>query len=71
MNQKKKWVERHGRIVRNRRSRMGAYWLDATPPHWYRNQLNRRVRQNEAALLRYDLWDDFNNRVVRNASWYW
>ncbi|HYH78207.1 MAG TPA: hypothetical protein VEX86_00370 [Longimicrobium sp.] len=70
MNQKKKWVERHGRVVRDRRSR-AVRFSDGTPPRWFRNMLNRRVRHRDTALLRRDLWEDFTNRVVRDASWYW
>lgn len=71
MNQKKKWVELHGRVIRNRRSQMGADWLHETTPHWYRNILNRRVRRHDAALLRKGAWEDFNKRFIHDASWYW
>ena len=70
MNQKKKWVERHGCIIRNRRSRAERGYGGAAP-RWFRNQLNRRVRRHDAALLHHERWDDFKGRVVRDASWLW
>jgi len=71
VNQTKKWVERHGRLVRNRRSRP-VRELGHTAPHAFRNQLNRRIRRHDAALLRHGRWDDFDPRSVRDAWWfYW
>ena len=70
MNQEKKWVERHGCIVRNRRSR-SAGGFGSTAPRWFRNQRQRRVRRSDAALLHHGRWDDFNVRLVRDASWLW
>lgn len=70
MNPKKKWVERHGCTTRNRRSRP-ARDLGGTAPHWFRNTLNRRVRRHDAALLHHGRWDEFDTRVVRDASWFW
>jgi hypothetical protein len=32
---------------------------------------NRRVRRHDAALLRKGAWDDFNNRFIHDAAWYW
>lgn len=70
MNQKKKWVERHGCIVRNRRSSRER-GFGGTAPRWFRNQLNRRVRRRDAELLHFERWDDFNVRLIHDASWLW
>ena len=69
MNQKKKWVERHGRIVRNRRSRWNRDWC--TFPHWERNLFNRQLRRHDDALLRHGRWDDFHDRLMHDAPRLW
>ncbi|HEX6747438.1 MAG TPA: hypothetical protein VF092_09145 [Longimicrobium sp.] len=71
MNPKKKWVERHGTVVRQKTRDVSAYTFDATPPRWFRNMLNRRVRREDKILLRRGRWDDFRNRLTRDAGWYW
>lgn len=64
MNPKKKWKEQHGRIVRNRRSKHGTGFVKQTPPRWYRNHLNRRLRRNERRLLQAGCWEDFRGRLT-------
>lgn len=70
MNPKKKWVERHGCVIRKGRSRR-EHGYEGTAPRWFRNALNRRVRRHDAALLHHGRWDDFAVRVLRDASWFW
>ena len=71
MNQRKKWIERHGRIVRRKTRDVGWTTLEATPPRWYRNELNRRIRREDRDLLQDGRWEDFRNRLIRDAGWYW
>lgn len=65
------WQERHRRIVRDKRSRGGTSFVQQTPPRWYRNHLNRRLRRKEKRSLDGGRWEDFRNRLTRDASWYW
>ncbi len=69
MNQRKKWVERHGKIVRHRRSLASRDWRSF--PHADRNILNRRIRRHDAELLHHGRWDDFHNRLMHDAEWYY
>ncbi len=71
MNPRKKWIERHGRIRRWKRSARGTHFVNQTPPRWYRNLLNRRLRREEKRLLRAGRYDEFQNRLIRDAAWYW
>lgn len=71
VNQRKKWVDRHGRIVRRKTRNVGWTSFSGTPPRWYRNELTRRVRREEKALLHAGRWEDFRNHLTRDAGWYW
>ena len=71
MNRKYTWVMRHGFVVRRKTRDTGWTSLSATPPRSYRNELNRRLRRVDKALLQKGRWDDFRNRLTRDAGWYW
>ena len=74
MNPKKKWIVLSGgRIKRWKRSESerGCRFGDRTTPRWYRNHLNRRLRRKEKRSLEAERWDEFRNRLTRDASWYW
>jgi hypothetical protein len=71
MNPRRKWIERHGRVRRWKRSARGTRFVNQTPPRRYRNLLNRRLRREENRLLRAERYDEFQNRLTRDAAWYW
>ncbi len=64
------------------RKRLAVYHSDAgfgdyghaSPPHWYRRYMNKRMSYKEKQVVKRALKSDFEatlEKRVRNASWYW
>ncbi len=71
-----KWITRSdGRIVRWRKShtddRPGISTWPPVPPHWYRNQLNRRERRRARGAIGNGEAQAAPYIHPRCADWYW